>query len=156
MAKKVLIAFDESENAFRGVQYVAETFKTDIEITLFGIIPDTADICQMQSKELTPYFKAQQSAFCTIEAKKKEILSKAMQNAKKTLLDAGFDERKIITKILPKKSGVARDIVNESKEGYDSIVIGRRGLSGIKEMFLGSVSQKVISLAKDASICIIN
>jgi nucleotide-binding universal stress UspA family protein len=156
MAKKILIAFDESENAFRGVEYVANTFKTDIEITLFGVILDTADICQMQSKELTPYFKSQQTAFCAIEEKKKEVLAKAMKKAKDTLVEAGFNESKIITRIVPKKSGVARDIANESKEGYDSIVIGRRGLSGIKEMFLGSVSQKVISLAKDASICIIN
>jgi nucleotide-binding universal stress UspA family protein len=156
MAKKVLIAFDDSENAFRGVKYVAETFKTDTEITLFGVVPDTADICQMDSKELIPYFKSQKSAFCTLEEKKKDLLSQAMQNAKKTLVESGFDESKIITKIIPKKSGIARDIVTESKEGYDSIVIGRRGLSGIKEMFLGSISQKVISLAKDASICIIN
>jgi nucleotide-binding universal stress UspA family protein len=156
MAKKVLIAFDDSENAFRGVTYVADTFKTDIEITLFGVVPDTADICQMESKELIPYFKSQRSAFCSIEEKKKDLLSQAMQNAKKTLVEAGFDESKIITKITTKKSGIARDIVTESKEGYDSIVIGRRGISGIKEMFLGSISQKVISLAKDASICIIN
>lgn len=156
MAKKVLIAFDESENAFRGVQYVAENFKPDIGVTIFSVILDTADICKMQSKELTPYFKAQQTAFCAIEDKKREVLTKAMANAKKTLVDAGFDESKIITKIVPKKSGVARDIAAESTEGYDSIIIGRRGLSGIKEIFLGSVSQKVISLAKDASICIIN
>jgi nucleotide-binding universal stress UspA family protein len=156
MTKKVLIAFDDSENAFRGVKYVADTFKTDTEITLFGVVPDVADICRMDSKELTPYFKSQRSAFCTLEDKKKELLTQAMQNAKKTLMEAGFDESKIITKIIPKKSGVARDIVTESKEGYDSIVIGRRGISGIKEMFLGSISQKVISLAKDATICIIN
>jgi nucleotide-binding universal stress UspA family protein len=156
MAKKVLIAFDDSENAFRGVKYVADTFKTDTEITLFGVVPDTSDICQMDSKELIPYFKSQRSAFCTLEEKKKDLLSQAMQNAKKTLMEAGFDESKIITKVTTKKSGVARDIVNESKEGYDSIVIGRRGISGIKEMFMGSISQKVIGLAKDASICIIN
>ena len=156
MAKKILIAFDDSENAFRGVKYVAETFKPDTVITLFGVVPDTADICQMDSKELIPYFKSQRSAFCTLEEKKKELLSGAMENAKKILVEAGFNEGNITTKIVPKKSGVARDIVTESKEGYDSIVIGRRGISGIKEMFLGSISQKVIGLAKDASICIIN
>jgi hypothetical protein len=49
MTKKVLIAFDDSENAFRGVKYVADTFKTDTEITLFGVVPDVADICRMDS-----------------------------------------------------------------------------------------------------------
>ena len=55
-----------------------------------------------------------------------------------------------------KKSGIARDIVNEANDGYDVVVIGRRGISGIKELFLGCISQKVLSLAKDISICIIN
>lgn len=156
MAKKILVAFDDSENAMRGVQYVADTLQKDIAITLFSVIPDTADICKMESKELIPYFKSQQTAFCTLEEKKKELLSQAMENAKKLLVEAGFDENKITTKIALKKNGIARDIVTESKEGYDSIIIGRRGLTSIKEMFLGSISQKVLNLAKDASICIIN
>ena len=79
-----------------------------------------------------------------------------MKKAKQLLVEAGFDEKRIAAKIPMKKSGIARDIVNESKDGYESIVIGRRGLSGIKEMFLGSISQKVLSMAKDVSICIIN
>lgn len=156
MSKKILVAFDDSENAMRGVKFVADNFEKDLRITLFSVIPDTADICKMDSKELTPYFKSQQTAFCTLEDKKKELISNSMKSAKQILVEAGFDEKKITTKIPMKKSGVARDIVNESKDGYESIVIGRRGLSGIKEMFLGSISQKVLSMAKDVSICIIN
>ncbi len=154
--KKILIAFDDSENAMRGVKYVADTFKNDINVTLLSIIPDTADICKMDSKELTPYFHSQQTAFCALEDKKRDLISKAMENAKRILLEAGFESDRIHTKINRKKQGVARDIVKEAEEGYDSIVIGRRGLSGIKEMFLGSVSQKVLSLAKEASICIVS
>ncbi len=156
MAKKILIAFDDSENAMRSVKFVADNFEKDLGITLFSVIPDTADICKMDSKELTPYFKSQQTAFCTLEDKKKELISNSMKKAKELLVEAGFDAKRITTKIPMKKSGVARDIVNESKDGYESIVIGRRGLSGIKEMFLGSISQKVLSMAKDVSICIIN
>jgi nucleotide-binding universal stress UspA family protein len=156
MAKKILIAFDDSENAMRSVKFVADNFEKDLRITLFSVIPDTADICKMDSKELTPYFKSQQTAFCTLEDKKKELISNSMKKAKQLLVEAGFDEKRIAAKIPMKKSGIARDIVNESKDGYESIVIGRRGLSGIKEMFLGSISQKVLSMAKDVSICIIN
>lgn len=156
MAKKVLIAFDDSENAMRGVRYVADTHKTENHVTLFSVIPDTADICQMDSKELTPYFKSQRTAFCTLEDKKKELLTAAMEKARQVLVDAGFAESAIDTKITVKKSGIARDIVNEANDGYDVVVIGRRGISGIKELFLGSISQKVLSLAKDISICIIN
>jgi len=51
---------------------------------------------------------------------------------------------------------VARDILKEAGNGYDLIVIGRRGISGIREFFLGSVSQKVFSGAKDISVLIVN
>jgi nucleotide-binding universal stress UspA family protein len=156
MAKKILVAFDDSDNAMRAVQYVAETHKTDNKVTLFSVIPDTADICRMDSKELTPYFKSQKAAFCTLEDKKKELLGQAMEKAKKVLTDAGFDANNIAGKMTVKKNGIARDIVAEANSGYDVVVIGRRGLSGIKELFLGSISQKVLNLAKEASICIIN
>ena len=39
---------------------------------------------------------------------------------------------------------------------YDLIAIGRRGLSGIKEFFLGSTSHKVFSAARDISLLIVN
>ena len=71
------------------------------------MIPDTADICRMDSKELTPYFKSQQTAFCTLENKKKDLLEKAMGKAKKILLEAGFDEKNIKTQISSKKNGIA-------------------------------------------------
>jgi nucleotide-binding universal stress UspA family protein len=55
-----------------------------------------------------------------------------------------------------KKKGIARDIVAEAESGYDTVVMGRRGLSGIKEFVMGSVSQKVLHSIKDASIVIVS
>ncbi|NNL41126.1 MAG: universal stress protein, partial [Desulfobacterales bacterium] len=52
--------------------------------------------------------------------------------------------------------GVARDIVKEAQSGYNTIVLGRRGQSGIKEFILGSVSQKVFHLVKDISVLVVN
>ena len=60
------------------------------------------------------------------------------------------------TKIEAKNKGVARDILDEANSGYDLIVMGRRGLSGIKEFFMGSVSQKVTNGAGDISVLIAN
>jgi len=52
--------------------------------------------------------------------------------------------------------GIARDIVAEADSGYDTIVMGRRGLSGIKEFVMGSVSQKVLHSVKDVSIILVS
>ena len=156
MEKKTLVAIDDSENAMRAVQFIANLFTTDTKITLFNVVQDTAALCEMNSPELTPYFKSQQSSFCLLEEKKKELVNEALQKAREILLDAGFDEKSITIKSEIKKSGVARDIVKEAQSGYDAIVLGRRGLSGIKDFFLGSVSQKVFNSAKDVSVLIVN
>jgi len=156
MAKNLLVAFDDSENAMRAVEFVANYFSSDNRVTLFNVIPDTAALCEMNSPELTPYFTAQQDSFCILEEKKKELVRYAQQKATRILTDAGFEEKNITIKTEVKKTGIARDIVKEAQSGYDAIVLGRRGLSGIKEFILGSVSQKVFNLAKEISVVVVN
>lgn len=156
MSKKVLVAFDDSENAMRAVAYIATLMTKDCRVTLFSVVQDTAAICEMQSPELTPYFKAQQDSFCSLEEKKKEILTAAQMKARKLLTDSGFREDQILVKSEPKKKGIARDIAAEAQAGYDLVVMGRRGLSGIKEFFMGSISQKVLALALDVPILLVN
>ena len=95
MAKKILVAIDDSENAIRAVEFVANTFTTDNRITLFNVVQDTATMCEMNSPELTPYFTSQQSSFCLLEEKKKDLVTKALQKSKTILMDAGFEEKNI-------------------------------------------------------------
>jgi len=113
-------------------------------------------LCNINSPELTPYFWSQRNVFCSLEDKKKELIEAAANRAKDLLLKAGFKKDKITVKVQAKKKGIARDIVAESESGYDTIVMGRRGLSGIKEFVMGSVSQKVLHSIKDVSIVIVS
>jgi nucleotide-binding universal stress UspA family protein len=156
MGHKILIAFDESDNARRAVEYIADMFPRDAEITLFSVLQDSAAICDMNSPELTPYFKSQQNAFCVLEDKKKGLVSNAGQRAMEFLVDNGFQKERISVKIKNKKASVAKDIVEEARSGYDLVVLGRRGLAGIKEYFLGSISQKVLHMAPDVSLLFVN
>jgi nucleotide-binding universal stress UspA family protein len=156
MKQKILIAFDDSENAMRAVAFVADTFTSESRVTLFHVLQDTAALCEMNSPELTSYFQTQQTTFCALEDQKKILVEEAMQKAKTLLVKAGFDAAQISLKLEAKKNGVARDIVSESKNGYTLVVLGRRGFSGIREFILGSVSQKVLHLAKDLSVLMVN
>lgn len=156
MGKRILVAMDESENAMRAVQYIAKAFTPDHEVTLYHVAMDTAAICDMNSPELIPYFTSQQIAFCTLEDKKKELVRKAMEQGKNHLVHAGFDEKHVVLKLESKKKGVARDIIEEAQSGYDTIVLGRRGLSSIAEFLIGSVSQKVLHSAKDVSVVLVS
>jgi len=156
MPNRILVAFDDSENALRAVEYVADRFTRENQITLFSIVPDTAALCDMNSPSLIPYFMEKQAVFCGLEDQKKELVDEAMLRAKDILLKAGFDEKNIALKVQTKKKGVARDIIDEARSGYDTIVVGRRGLSGVKDFIFGSVSQKLLHLAKDVSIIVVD
>jgi nucleotide-binding universal stress UspA family protein len=156
MGQKILVSFDDSENAMRAVEFIATSFTKEQEITLFSVLPDTAAICDMNSPSLTPYFISKQTEFCALEDQKKEFVNEALQKAKELLLNVGFEEKNITIKVGTKKKGVVRDIINEANSGYDTIVLGRRGLSGIKDFILGSVSQKVLHLAKDISVILVD
>jgi nucleotide-binding universal stress UspA family protein len=156
MTQKILIALDDSENALRAVSYVAANFQNHAAVTLFSVLSDTASLCDMNSPELTPLFKAQQSSFCQLEDKKRSLVNAACEKGKQILCDAGWDPAYITLKAQPKRKGIARDIIQEASQGYDLIVIGKHGVSGIRDFFLGSIPQKVLQLAKEVSLLIIN
>lgn len=157
MGQKILVALDDSSNAMRTIEFITVTFSpSENDITLFSVLPDTAALCDMNSPELTPYFLSQHSNFCQLEERKKQLVNEALKQAKGVLVKAGFDKDHIHLKVQVKKRGVARDIIEEAHCGYSIVVMGRRGLSGIKEFMLGSVSQKVIHGVKDISVLIVN
>ena len=156
MDHKILVAFDDSENSMRAVNYIAKTFDKSARITLFSVLQDTATLCDMNSPELTAYFKSQQATFCALEDQKKKLVLDALEQAKKTLADAGFAPEHVKLKAEPKKRGVARDIILEAGEGYDLVVMGRHGISGIRDFFYGSTSQKVLNAIKDVSVLVVN
>ena len=156
MGKRILVAFDDSDNSMRAVEFIAQSFTHEHEITLYSVLPDTATICEMYSPELTPYFLSQRDAFCSIEDAKKDLVEGAIKRAKEILRKAGFKEKNIRVKVETQKKGIARDIINEASSGYDVVVLGRRGLSGIKEFLLGSISQKVLHSAKNVSVLLVD
>ena len=156
MPQKILVAVDDSENAQRAVAFVAKRFATSNPVTLFCVVIDTASLCKMDSPELSPIFKSEQASFCALENKKRELVNAAMKKAKDKLLEAGFPADQVTIKVEDRKHGVARDILAESAQGYDLVVIGRRGISAVKDFFMGSTAQKVFNGAKDISVLIVN
>ncbi len=157
MEKKILVAVDESENSLQAVHYVADGMDKTGSVTLLSVLPDPTAACGLDSPSLTPLFRDNKQAFCIIEGAKEENVKVFMENAKKLLTLAGFPSENIEIKIRKMKVGIARDILSEAQEGkYTTIVIGRRGLSGIKQFLLGSVSNKIIQLAKKIAVIVVD
>ena len=156
MARKILVAMDDSDNALRAVDFVADTFGRENEVILLSVVPKITAACELNAETLAAHFKSQQAAFCQVEEEKEGLLREALQKARQMLYDAGFEEGKIRVELKQQKKGIARDIVSEAERlDADLIVLGRRGLSGIKEFFLGSICQKVLQLCKDRSVLLV-
>ncbi len=56
----------------------------------------------------------------------------------------------------PKGFDIAEDIISEAqKEGFDTVIMGRRGLGMAKSLLLGSVSRKVVDSAQGFAVTIV-
>jgi len=157
MAKKILVALDESTNSMKAVEYVAKRFQPDTVLTLLSIIPDPASGCELHGPSLTPSFKESKHTFCSLEETKKMRVKQFMEKAKQVLVKGGFASKDIAIRIRKKKAGIARDIIEEAKKGhYDTLVIGRRGFSGVKRFLFGSVSNKIVQSAEGMSVVVVD
>jgi nucleotide-binding universal stress UspA family protein len=156
MGKKLLIAFDDSENAMRAVKSVATFFDRDSHVTLFHVAQDSSALCNMNSPGLTPLFKHEQSEFCTLEDKKRELVENALKEARGVLVDSGFTANNIAIKHEKAKRDVARDIIDEASSGYEVLVLGKKGISGFKDFLFGGTTQKVINHIDNVSVFIVN
>jgi nucleotide-binding universal stress UspA family protein len=80
------------------------------------------------------------------------------EERKKILSDASkfFKKKNIKVHTIYKEGHPAYTIVKVAQEeGFDIIVIASEGLSGLKKLFLGSVSNAVIQQAKDCSVLLV-
>ena len=78
-----------------------------------------------------------------------------MDKARQLLVDAGFPRDAAKIRLHERENGITRDILSEAKRGYSAIVVGRRGISKVKELILGSVTTKLLEKASFAPLHLI-
>jgi len=153
--KRILIALDGSTHSFDATMYVARHWaSTKPKITLMHVMRALPEI----------FWDLQQQAVFKQKLKErhrewvnytKQTAEEFLAKAKKILTDANIPERTVSVNLQQAQKGVARDLITESKNGYDAVVLGRRGLSSLQAPFLGSVSTKVIERAHDVAVWLV-
>jgi nucleotide-binding universal stress UspA family protein len=93
--------------------------------------------------------------------KELELVSREIEpvfeEATKRLLRSGVAHACVREKVVKGVSARSSAIADEAeKRGYDTIVVGRRGLSKVQEFFMGRVSNKVIQLSKDKTVWVVS
>ena len=150
-----LVAVDGSENALRAVDHLA--FMLDPEarpdITLLHVSPMLQNVCPIDFGEDVSAVDDLEVAF---EQQTARCMDDFYPKAVKVLRDGGFDEDRIEMVTKTKALGVARTVVAEAEaRGSSTIVIGRRGDTGSKEFFMGSISQRIVHRAEGRTVWVI-
>ena len=134
MFSKVLVPVDGSENSLRALDhaiYLAK--KTGATITAMNVIENPPTVYVESQKLLN-------DLLANFRAESARILDKCKQIAQKS-------DVKIET-IIGEGDAASSIVGYAHKGGFDTIIMGRRGLGRFKEMVLGSISNKVLHHAK--------
>lgn len=133
---KILVATDGSKHALNAVKYAAKLVsntRSNDKITLISVHDDTG-------------FRhaAQFVGKAEVEDYLREVSEKELKSARKVLTDADIKHDQAIV-----IGHVSEEIVKFANAGkFDLIVMGSKGRSGIADLLIGSVAQRVLATAK--------
>ncbi len=157
--KKLLIAIDGSDSSFRAVEYAAAQFSGigDLQITLLHVLPyppaplwDDGHIPTKEEKAERE--NAIERWLAGQRAKSEPLFDKAISVMTRHGIPAGRIGKKTISDSID----VAGTIIEETVDGgYQTLVLGRRGLSPVKKFLMGSVTAKVIGHGAGMAICVV-
>ena len=140
LVERILVALDGSEPADKALDFALDlATHYSANIVLLNVVPPVTvpivpfSATGMQSIRL----EAMGTYSKELKAHHKRVLSEALKKAKKAKPNL-----KISTKLVEGRP--SDKIVETARKGrFNLIVMGSRGLGGIKEFFLGSVSDRV-------------
>ena len=141
--KKILVAVDGSDQSLFAVRYAGRMAPPDSKIVLFHVFNKIPDVFWDMEGEYP--FREHLIRVGAWETKQKKVMERFMETAMSDLADAGIPEKDVRCNIHERNVGIARDIIAESKRGYDAVVLGRTGLNKLKDLVLGSVANKLMA-----------
>jgi nucleotide-binding universal stress UspA family protein len=151
---KLLVAVDGSQQALDAVRYVSGVLPADhLQVTLFHVMTKVPESFWDLEKE--PAFHYKIANIRAWEIQQQKTMHDFMDQARQILLDAGLPQQSIVSNIKERKTGIARDIVAESKHGYQAVIVGRTGLSELKDLVLGSIANKLVERVTYAPVWIV-
>lgn len=155
MEKHILLALDDSIHSKHAVEYAARMAENvvDLNVTLLCVQPSVSLFLADEAKK-DPKARA---ALETMTRKNAEKAREVLEGYKALLMERGMDGARVIIRTRPKKLGLARDILEVAEDGqYDAIVVGRRGVSKLQEMFSGSVTANLLEHSRIIPVWVVD
>ncbi len=146
--KRFLVAVDLGEPGLKVLDHVSFILAGDPEAEI--------EILYVLSAFLPGEFEEDLEEIQKVLIKKEEEEAAAFFEEARKMFQEGFTEDQVKVKIKSSPFGAAGAILDEAREGdFGTVVIGRRGRGGFKELLLGSVSSKVLFSLDDCTIWVV-
>lgn len=155
MEKKILMALDDTIQSQNALNYAIGLFPLiqDLHFTLFHGQPH---ISQFLTDEAKTSFKAQKALDKLKKANSEKALE-LLEKHKARMIAAGIPENRLESKTIPRKLGLAKDIIDLAQEKrFDAILSGRRGLTRVQELFMGSLTAKLIEYSSVVPVWVVD
>jgi nucleotide-binding universal stress UspA family protein len=155
MQREILIAVDDSRHSRNAVRYAVEIYRLlkDVKYTLMHVQPTISGYLLDEAKKSPKAFAELEK----VNRKNTEVAQRLLEKHKQQMISAGIAENDLQLKTQPRMLGVAKDILEFSYAGhYDAVILGRRGLSGLEDIFIGSVSANIVNNSKDIPIWLVD
>ena len=152
--KKIMIAVDDSVHSKNAVYYASRisVWVKNMNYVLFHVQPM---LSQYLEDEARKDFKSL-NQLNRIKAKNIEASHHLLEQYKSQMVQTGIEESQIQIVTHPANLGIAKDILEYALKGqYDAIVLGRRGISGLIEYYMGSVSSNIVQNSRVTPIWIV-
>jgi nucleotide-binding universal stress UspA family protein len=153
MSQKILLAVDGSQRGFEAVSIVGNLIKDHpaTDLIIFHCLPQLAGLLP---GELCVGLEG--SGLLT-QADQERVGRMIFEESRRRLLAAGFPESRVEFKLKAGSIDPAQDIQAEAENGQiPTIAVGRRGLSQVKSLLLGSISSKVAQYALQHSVWVVD
>jgi nucleotide-binding universal stress UspA family protein len=151
---KILLAVDGSDQAFEAARYASKLFSPNhIEVVLFHVATQIPE--SFWDTEKYPALVLKHASLSDWRDHQKKKIEELMENARQLFLDRGVQENAVRTKIQERQVGIARDIIQESQGDYNAVILGRWGMSLLKDFLWGSIAEKIMGSLTHLPVCVV-
>jgi nucleotide-binding universal stress UspA family protein len=154
LTKRILLAIDGSDQAFEATRYVSQLFAPNrIDVVLFHVTTKIPE--NFWDIEEDPASMLEDAAPSASEQQQGKDIQELMERARELFLVRGVPEDAVIAKIQERQVGIARDIISESERDYKAVVVGRWGMSLLKDFLWGSIADKLLGRLTHIPLCVV-
>lgn len=152
--KRILVTLDDSGRGQFTLRYLSRLLKPGaVDLVLFSVLTQMPE--RFWDMEENPSPEYGRIAAARWKDHQRKVMGQYVAEALKLMEQRGFPPETVKVKLQDRGLGIARDILQEARNGYDAVVAGRQGMNPITRLVIGSVASKLIQSLTDMPLWLV-